>query len=235
MRRTTKPQEEEQPSGAPEWMVTFSDCMTLLLTFFVLLLSFSSFDVKVFRRLRVIYCKAFNNIAPVVGSDSDALLPLPRIKYTDELDKGSEKPTSQDGLTDGLMKETRLADLQAGMAFIIPSKRLFWGRGAILSSEGRHIMDTMGAFLRGVPSRIVINESGPKNDPSGGYAGLPRAWSLMQYLTTEQNIDGTRFSLSAADALSQAGQHRANTEPAPGRSEPERTVEIVLLEWSMQN
>ena len=42
---------EEAPGGAPKWMVTFSDCMTLLLTFFVLLLSFSSFDDKAFRKM----------------------------------------------------------------------------------------------------------------------------------------------------------------------------------------
>ncbi len=49
-----KQQEPDEAPGAPEWMVTFSDFMTLLLTFFVLLLSFSSFDDRVFRKLKVI-------------------------------------------------------------------------------------------------------------------------------------------------------------------------------------
>ena len=40
--------EEEQPAGAPEWMVTFSDIVTLLVTFFVLMLTFSSMDEEVF-------------------------------------------------------------------------------------------------------------------------------------------------------------------------------------------
>jgi len=39
------PPEEEQ-GGLPAWMATFSDMVTLLLTFFVLLLSFSTMDVK---------------------------------------------------------------------------------------------------------------------------------------------------------------------------------------------
>ena len=34
--------DDEAPAGAPEWIVTFADLMSLLLTFFVLLLSFSS-------------------------------------------------------------------------------------------------------------------------------------------------------------------------------------------------
>ena len=36
--------EEEVPPGAPEWIVTFSDLTSLLVTFFVMLMSFSSFD-----------------------------------------------------------------------------------------------------------------------------------------------------------------------------------------------
>ena len=37
-------QEPECPAGAPMWMTTFSDLVTLLLTFFVLLLSMASMD-----------------------------------------------------------------------------------------------------------------------------------------------------------------------------------------------
>jgi len=43
MARTRK-REEEGPKGLPGWMATFSDMVTLLLTFFVLLLSMASFD-----------------------------------------------------------------------------------------------------------------------------------------------------------------------------------------------
>lgn len=37
---------EEDPPGAPEWIVTFSDMVSLLVTFFVLLLTFSSTSTK---------------------------------------------------------------------------------------------------------------------------------------------------------------------------------------------
>lgn len=39
-----KKEREDSPSGAPMWMVTYSDLVTLLLTFFVLLLSMASMD-----------------------------------------------------------------------------------------------------------------------------------------------------------------------------------------------
>ena len=37
-----EPKEEEEPPGAPEWVVTFTDMISLLVTFFVLLMTFSS-------------------------------------------------------------------------------------------------------------------------------------------------------------------------------------------------
>lgn len=42
---------EECKAGAPEWMVTFADLMSLLLTFFVLLLSFSNTEIIKFRTM----------------------------------------------------------------------------------------------------------------------------------------------------------------------------------------
>jgi chemotaxis protein MotB len=42
---------DEPEEGAPEWMVTFGDLMSLLLTFFVLLLSFSQMDTAKFKEL----------------------------------------------------------------------------------------------------------------------------------------------------------------------------------------
>ena len=41
-----KKKPEEQEPGAPGWMTTFADLMSLLLTFFVLLLSFSTMEEK---------------------------------------------------------------------------------------------------------------------------------------------------------------------------------------------
>jgi chemotaxis protein MotB len=45
-----KKKQEEAPAGAPLWIVTFSDLMSLLLTFFVLLLSFSSIQEVEFQK-----------------------------------------------------------------------------------------------------------------------------------------------------------------------------------------
>jgi chemotaxis protein MotB len=51
--------EEPQEEGAPAWVVTFGDMMSLLLTFFVLLLSFSEVDAVKYRALSESIREAF--------------------------------------------------------------------------------------------------------------------------------------------------------------------------------
>jgi chemotaxis protein MotB len=45
------PPEEEEPAGAPLWVVTFADLMSLLMCFFVMLLSMSQLDVEKFKAM----------------------------------------------------------------------------------------------------------------------------------------------------------------------------------------
>ena len=44
-------EEDQPPTGAPAWMATFADLMSLLMCFFVLLLSFSEMDVLKYKQL----------------------------------------------------------------------------------------------------------------------------------------------------------------------------------------
>ena len=227
--RAKKKVEEEEPAGAPEWMVTFSDCMTLLLTFFVLLLSFSSFDNRVFWRLKVIYSRALTNISPIPQSNRDSFLHFRPVKYREELDRGSEKPTLERGDSDGLLEETLSEDFHKLKVFTVSSKQVFWGKGTAISPEGRDIMLTMASFLKRMPNRVVISENGPdvNNDEQ---LGLERAWAVLEYLTEKQGLDKERFSISTSGTLP---QDRRNNGLAQIR--PERTVEIVLLERSLYN
>ena len=227
--RAKKHVEEDAPSGAPEWMVTFSDCMTLLLTFFVLLLSFSSFDNRVFWSLKIIYCKALTNISPFPQSNRDSFQHLRPIKYLEELDKGSEKPTLENGKKDGLLEETQSDDFHKLKVFIISSKKIFWGKGTAVSSEGREVISTMASFLKQMPSRVVISENGPGGEDNEQF-GLERAWAVLEYLTGKQGLDKERFSISAASTIPQ--ERLENGKISAGR---ERAVEIVLLEWGIYN
>jgi len=225
--------EEDDMAGAPEWMVTFSDCMTLLLTFFVLLLSFSSFDNRIFRRLKVIYSKGLTTITPSIRSDRDAITYIPPIIHVSDLDKGSEKPTLETGNEDGLLESTVPYDLNRGMVFILPSNKLFWGNGIAISNQGYSIIDTLALFLSGVSHRIVISEHGATKDHTSQSLGLQRAWAVMNYMTTKKNIDKKRFNISSTSTFSKKGNENADANSET--METGRIVEIVLLARNIYN
>jgi len=232
MRRGSKKAEPDEAPGAPVWMVTFSDCMTLLLTFFVLLLSFSSFDEKVFRKLQASFFNALPEVSQSDEAIRDAVLPTEQIEETRELVEGSEKPTLIKGLEDNLKEETP-TDFRSRKVFLISSEGIFWGKGTLISAEGRRIMAKMASFLREVPSRVVVSENGPAGEEGAEQLGLSRAWAVMEYLTTEHNLNKKWFSISAASTLAQ--ESFRSGEPARASTEPERIVEIVLLERSIYN
>ena len=233
-------QPEEAP-GAPEWMVTFSDCMTLLLTFFVLLLSFSSFADNIFEELSVVFFEG----KPWLGEgqesteDRSAFLPVKQIDASQNVSEGSEKSSLATGLEGGVQEETESVDFHRQKVFLISSNTIFWGKSTVISSEGRKIMATMASFLRQMPSRVVVSENGPVDDETSRQLGLSRAWAVVEYLTRKQNLDKSWFSIAAATTL--AGSPRSgapqegltNNEPARTGTEPERKLEVVLLERSI--
>jgi len=231
----TRKNESDEAPGAPEWMVTFSDCMTLLLTFFVLLMSFSSFDDKTFRKLKVIFANALGSASKASRESKDSVVPMLQIIHTREHDDGSEKPTLVSGKKDQLMKETEPADFRRQKVFIIPSEEVFWARGTVISRKGRDTLTNVASYLSQVPGPVVISENEPQGRDRNGQYGLARAWAVTEYLTTTGGLNMRRFCLSAATTIADKNTDR-NTQADSSATSPgtvERHVEIVLLERSV--
>jgi chemotaxis protein MotB len=226
-----KQAEPEEQLGAPEWMVTFSDCMTLLLTFFVLLLSFSSFDDLIFRQLKVIFADALPSVSLKRIRDKDAFLAVELIQYQQEIDKGSEKPTLERGVESNLKKETEPANFYNRKVFLISSDKIFWGRGTIISIQGVKTLSAMSAFLREVPNRIVISENGSEDGVTDESFGLKRAYAVMRYFTTKQGLEKGRFNIAASTLQ----DNLKSDEQTYRQAKAERMLEIVLLERSICN
>lgn len=83
--------EEEKP-GIPAWVVTFADLMSLLMCFFVLLLSFSEIDAQKFKQIAGELSKAFG-----VQRDVPALeIPMGTSPVFDKFSPGKPEPTLLD-------------------------------------------------------------------------------------------------------------------------------------------
>jgi chemotaxis protein MotB len=76
--------DDEESGGAPAWIITFADMMSLLLCFFVLLLSFSTMDLEKFKAVAESMREAFQfTAAPVPGPATEVAAPRPQIIQTE--------------------------------------------------------------------------------------------------------------------------------------------------------
>ncbi|MEQ5836428.1 flagellar motor protein MotB [Marinobacter sp. NFXS9] len=80
--------EEEQP-GVPAWVVTFADLMSLLMCFFVLLLSFSEIDANKFKQIADELSKAFGVQREVPAME----IPKGTTPVFDHFSAGKPEPT----------------------------------------------------------------------------------------------------------------------------------------------
>ena len=226
MRLKHKPkQEEESGEGAPLWIISFADMMSLLMAFFVMLSTFSGFGPSEAEKLqRAVHATLAPNYGgwrphyarTALGSQAPA---------AGQIGKGSEKPTLQDTRGQGLLKESQASEFRKRKVFLIESKTVFWGTGTTLSPGGRDFLDTLASFAVQVPGRIVISENVPADQrtedrlPSSD-STLLRAAAALNYLTTRA-IPKDRCSV-AMRGMS-----------PPQSFEKERMLEIVLLDASV--
>ena len=223
-------QPEDDSPGAPLWMVTFSDCMNLLLTFFVLITTFSCYDSKVISDMGTTFRQIFSvGNEPIEKTPKDAVMSESLVVPVEYFDKGSESPTLTKGSENNLKKEYPPADLSTGRIFLLPSSDIFLGQGLALSASGKNFLATMAAFLKEIPCRVVISEITTGNEDKE-QADMQRAMAIMEYLTAKQGLDSLRFSISQAGLLPENSIENAIKSPGPARM-----LEIALLERSLYN
>jgi chemotaxis protein MotB len=193
--------EDKKPSQA--WMVTFSDTMTLLLCFFVMLLSFSSFDQRSLTRLEgVMDVDSLEAPTEIKKRIEDTERPTPRIFEVTQ--KGSMMPTELDpkitrhpkrrdpSFQDDVYKDRKV--------FYLPSEKLFMPRRPVWRGGGKErYLGKIAKLLKVYPCRVVVGES---TDPAGGTAdetSLRRAQMAMEYLILSTRLPKDLFNLSATD------------------------------------
>lgn len=206
--------EEDEPAGAPEWMVIFSDCMTLLLTFFVLLLSFSSFGEKTLLYLGKSFAKALPAVGLSYVSERDSAWKEQQVEDAEKITKGTETRTIDEETSSNFMEEEKPLDFRNLKVFSVPSSSFFWGSGTAISDSGRKMLDAFAIFLHSVPSRVVISENGSDGNQN---IGLQRAWAILEYMTRQKELKKEMFSITASTTMRRS--------PAA-----QRMLEITLLE-----
>ena len=225
--------------GAPEWIVTFSDIVSLLVTFFILILTWSTLEHEDFEMIR----GSLQGALGVVGltTDQAALLKRTQMRVQRTDNQGTDIPPEED-LHDDVFGDVAVQlkhefgesidfdMLRKGCRIRIGGDTVFAPGSAELSPGCRQ---ALMAIARSVAHRDnPVRVEGHTDDRFRPSARYPTAW----HLSIERAAAATRYLAQAGpvspDRLSVAGY--ADLRPArPARSEAARArnrrVEVVIL------
>ena len=193
--------------GAPAWMATFSDLATLLLTFFVLLLSFAELNVKEFKEMLGSVRDAFGVQFQVEGqfeahSQSPVDLnvaPTYVMNDTEEVAEQLDEAIEEAGLSDEVEVEVG----ENGVTVRMKESVLFGaGQAQVDPSVAGEILDTI-AQLAGEIDQPVAIEGHTDDRPihtgrfrSNWELSTARAASVLEYILQQSTLPADRFSIA---------------------------------------
>jgi chemotaxis protein MotB len=240
MTKEAKKRQPEEAGGTPGWMVTFSDLATLLLTFFVLLLSMSSMDDRTMRSMFTNFTDAcgilyFKDLGEIYKPKEVLIEGLyQKLQETVVIKKSGDPPEDAVSDFDSIFESKAgsivvVENIKDGFKLIFGHRLLFDPASARIKPEMKEVLEKIAKFIRASAYQIYI-AGHTDNLPlrSGTFASnkdlsLARAFSIMSYLVQEERIT------SASIALGGYGEYRPlepNDTPL-GRAK-NRRVEVIF-------
>lgn len=229
--------------GAPEYMNTYGDMMTLLLCFFVLLFAFSSLDTQKFKVLMVSFQGSLGvmpggkTISPEsLITDSRVNAKGSEIRYkmmaknlTESLEKIEE--SQQNSATESTEeKNAEVKITQRGIEITLGDRTLFDIGKSELKSGAFNILDQVIKEIKGIENEIIIEghtDNIPINTvrfPSNWELSTARSTTVLKYMLSKSKSLRGRISASGyADT-----KPLASNQTLKGRQK-NRRVDIVIL------
>jgi len=205
------PVKEDPPAGVPEWILTYGDMMSLLLTFFIMLVSLSEMkaEEKYKAMLEAIYERLGYRSAPIAPPGKS--FPLNSvIEGLKQLGSHTMAPKGRGGVkAQGPQgEEYRVFRRKDGTALTISGGLAFGDGTQALTPEVRTQLQSVVKVLSGKPNKIEVrghasNRPLPPDSPYQDRYDLSyaRARQVYDYLLS-QGITLERLRIGAAGAMS---------------------------------
>lgn len=226
MRRRSR----DESSNSGSWLTTYSDMVTLLLAFFVLLFAFSAVDEAKFRAVMSAFQGYFGVLdGGMIVHDNPVPLPFD----TSEMSKQQLRDLFDD-LTDFIEEEGIAGvqlELQERGLIVRFAEQVFFDLGeAILKPDALVILSKIAGELRSLPNAFRVE--GHTDDwpiktsrfPSNWELSVHRATNVVRHLIEEEGFDPNR--LSAAGYSEYRPLHPNDTSEHRALN---RRVDIVIL------
>lgn len=206
---------DEAPPGVPEWVVTYGDMMSLLLTFFIMLVSMS--ELKEEGQVRMMLDsirEAFGATESLLGAPGKSTATSSMFSQLASQSRVSEGGTAQAGRkSDGLAGAHHTVErINHGTVVSLGGPALFGRFDAALSDQLRADLDVIAAVVRDRPNQLMVRghaspEPLPLDPPFLEVLGRPardamdlsyaRAHAVAEYLIA-RGIERERLLVSAS-------------------------------------
>ncbi len=232
----------QHKDNSERWLLTYSDLITLLLAFFVIMYGMSSADVQKFSKLADSMRRAFN-VDVLQGQTESGVLDSSTSLLPDNTGVGSSVDNQQQKdlamisqemgwalQQQGLSDNVSLSLRPEGTAISISGNLLFASGKADLRPDAVRLLKSLGTVLSRLPNDVRIEGYTDDIPPTG--TGFPTNWELssaravaiVRYLSEVEGIDPARLS---AVAYSQYRPIVPN-DSAQSRSR-NRRAEVLIL------
>lgn len=223
-----------------EWLTTYSDLMTLLLCFFVLLYSFSTIDAQKFKNIALSMSKAFGGSANVlinggnIGPVPDQISPSPlELNGSNAIDKETQKMYDEvmAFVNENNMKaNVEIKKESRGVLIELQEKILFDSGKADIKPESIALLNKITELLKKFPNRVMVEGHTDNLPISKGYyqsnweLSSDRAVKIVRFFTEKEGIDGTRLIAVGCGEFDPV-----DTNNTPQGRQKNRRVSIIIL------
>lgn len=224
---------EGSPAGAPAWMATYSDMITLLLCFFVLLFSFATLDVQKFKAIAV----SMNDSLGVL--DSGTTMSMEPLVNSFPVDSPTEEVEEFWNLYEEMSEYIKDNNLGASITLRLDERGLlvrfmddvlFDSGKADLTHRARDIINKVAEIIKQNDKNVRVEghtDNVPINTfrfPSNWELSTTRAVNVVKYLIEQNGIDAYRMSASGY-----SDQHPVDDNNTAEGRQKNRRVDMVIL------
>ncbi len=237
--------EKKCPKGAPGWMVSWSDMTTLLLTFFIVLVSFAEIEGKDFY---LVLSSFRGSLGMLEGGHSISpgrleemgmnMLNLPSETVGRSLAKSLEKAISI-FKPEIATKKVRVTEDERGLVITLTGDNFFDKGSAALKEEIRPVLEKVANVIEAVPNYVRIEghtdntpvtvQSREKGYESNWELSSARAVNVLRYLAEEEDVRDKRLSAVAFGETRPLGEN----DTPEGRAYNRRVDIVILRDKSM--
>ncbi len=234
--------EKSGGDSSDNWLTTYSDMVTLLLAFFVLLYSFSTVNVESLGQIQSSLKAAFGILEGGTGILNEenvavdgGLVPAQNLQFTEVVQLSNIRGVLERRLQD---KDEGMVPLKyaletRGLVIRFESSVLFDSGQAQLKGEAKEVLREVAEVLEGIPNQIRVEghtDNVPistEKFPSNWELSVARAARVVRFLIENHKVNPKQLSAAGY------GPYRpiASNETPQGRK-LNRRVDIVILKRS---